>query len=33
MKLIIGLVLLTIIAVGAVGLSPDIIRYMKIRSM
>ncbi len=33
MKLVIGLVVLAIVAVGAVGLTPDIIRYMKIRSM
>lgn len=33
MRIVIGLILLGIIAVGAIGLTPDLIRYMKIRSM
>ena len=33
MKLIIGLIVLAIVAVGAVGLTPDLVRYMRIRSM
>lgn len=32
-KVIIGIIVLAIIAAGAVGLSPDLVRYMKIRSM
>jgi hypothetical protein len=33
MRFIIGFIVLAIIAAGAIGLTPDIVRYMKIRSM
>jgi hypothetical protein len=33
MTLLIALILLAIVAAGAIGLTPDIVRYMKIRSM
>jgi hypothetical protein len=33
MKLLIRLTLLTVVAVGVISLTPDFIRYMKIRAM
>jgi hypothetical protein len=33
MRVIIGLVVLAVVAAGLASLSPDIVRYMRIRSM
>jgi hypothetical protein len=33
MRLIVGLVVLAVVAAGIVSLTPDFVRYMKIRAM
>lgn len=33
MKIAVGLIVLAVVAGGIIGLIPDIVRYMKIRSM